>query len=337
MYAAYFIVSSLIAAIIVLVSSVTPSRSGLSTFELSRRRDGGSKDAGYELHRETMIADLYSLRRIIVAVFLVLFVLFSVAGWGPVWGAAVSIILALSYGKLATLSPVHSIAMKLYEENEARLIKFIETHPKLIQLARSVVWVEQQKTLSSREELEYMVKASQGILREHDKKRIVNSLHFDERTVSEVMTPRSVINYVNKNDVIGPLMLNELHITGHSRFPVIENDLDHVVGLLYTKDLVTLSDKQSKTAGEVMDSRVYYINADQTLNHALTAFLKARHHMFIVVNEYRETAGVVTLEDVVEAFLGYKIIDEFDQHDDLRVVAERKADKNNNPPDAINV
>ena len=59
--------------------------------------------------------------------------------------------------------------------------------------------------------------------------------------------------------------------------------------------------------------------------------------MFIVVNECRETAGVVTLEDVVEALLGYKIIDEFDQHDDLRAVAERSARHNNNPPHAADV
>lgn len=337
MYVAYVILSLVIAVITILISSISPSRSGLSTFELSRRKNEGNKDAAYELRRETLVADIYSLRRIAVAIFLVLFTLFSVAAWGAPWGALVSIVLALSYGKLATLTPVHSIAMKLYDENEAKLVKFIEGHPKLMQLARSVVWVEQQKTVSSKAELEHMVKESQGILREHDKKRIINSLHFDERTVGEVMTPRGVINYVNKDDVIGPLMLNELHLTGHSRFPVIDTDLDHVVGLLYTKDLVTLSDKQSKTAGEVMDGHVYYINADQTLNHALTAFLKAHHHMFIVVNEYRETAGVVTLEDVVEAFLGYKIIDEFDQHDDLRAVAERKAHKNNNPPNAINV
>lgn len=337
MYAAYFIVSSLVAVIVILVSSVSPARSGLSTFELSRRKDTGNKAAAYELRRETLIADLYSLRRILVAVFLVIFVLLSVAGWGPVWGAVVSVVLALIYGKLATIGLVHSIAMKIYNENEDALIKFIESHPKTMQLARSVVWVEHQKTLSSRDELEHMVKESQGILREQDKKRIVNSLHFDERTVGEVMTPRGVVNHVNSSDVIGPLMLNELHATGHSRFPVISDNLDHVVGLLYTKELMTLGDKLSKTAGEIMDSHVYYINVDQTLNHALTAFLKTHHHMFIVVNDYRETAGVVTLEDVVEALLGYKIIDEYDQHDDLRAVAERQAHKNNNPPNAVNV
>ena len=309
----------------------------MSTFELSRRKTLGNRDAEYELKRETMIADLYSLRRIVIAVFLVLFVLLSVGAWGAGWGALVSLIFALTYGRIAVLGPVHSIAMKLYEENETKLLNLIEGHPTLMRFARSVVWSEQRQLLSSRDELEHLVSESQGILREQDKRRIVNSLHFDERTVEEIMTPRGVISHIKKDDVVGPLILNDLHQTGHSRFPVIDGDIDHVAGLIYTRDLITLRDKDSKTAGQLMDDHVYYINTNQTLNHALTAFLKTHRHMFIVVNEYRETAGVVTLEDVIEALLGYKIVDEFDQHDDLRAVAERVSHKNNNPPHATNV
>lgn len=337
MYVIYLLVSLFIACIVIVVSSVTPARTGVSIYELTRRKELGNKDASHELKRETMIAELYSLRRIAVAVFLVLFVVFSVTVWGIWWGSAVAITLAAFYGKIATLPVVHAIAMKLYEENEASIMAKIDKHPRVMQFIRSVIWVEQRQKLSSRQELEHMVKESQGILHKQDKQRIINSLHFNERTVQEIMTTRGAVSYIKKTDIIGPYVLNDLHETGHSRFPVVDGDIDHVVGMLYTRDLVTLADKESKTAGEVMDDHVFYINADQTLDHALNAFLKTHRHMFIVVNEYRETAGVVSLEDVVEAFLGYKIIDEFDQHDDLRVVAERIAHKNNNPPHATNV
>jgi len=86
-----------------------------------------------------------------------------------------------------------------------------------------------------------------------------------------------------------------------------------------------------------MDSHVYYVNQDQTLDHALAAFIKTRHHLFIVVNGYRETAGILTLEDVMEALLGKEIVDEYDVHDDLRIVAARSARDNNNPPHSTNV
>lgn len=333
----YLLISLFIACMLIVVASISPVRTGVSIYELSRRKQLGNKDAEHELRRETLVADLYSLRRLAVAVLIVLFVLVSVLAWGLGWGALVSVIFATMYGKVATLPIVHSVAMKLYEENEHIVMAKIEQYPKVMRFVRSVVWLEQRQMLSSRQELEHLVKESQGILHEQDKRRIINSLHFNERTVQEIMTPRGVVTFIKKSDIVGPYILNDLHKTGHSRFPVIDNDIDHVVGMLYTRDLVTLNDKMSRTAGEIMDNHVYYINADQTLDHALNAFLKTHRHMFIVVNEYRETAGVISLEDVIEALLGYKIIDEFDQHDDLRAVAERNSRKNNNPPHATNV
>jgi len=337
MYVIYLLISLFIACMIILISSVSPARTGVSIYELSRRKALGNIDAEHELRREMMIAELYSLRRLGVAIFLVIFTVVSAKAWGLGWGALASLAVAALYGKVATMPVVHAIAMKLYEENETAIMKLIDTHPRLMRFIRSVVWLEQRHTLSSREELEHVVRESQGILHEQDKRRIVNSLHFNQRTVQEIMTPRGVVSAIKKTDIIGPYILNDLHKTGHSRFPVIDGDIDHVVGILYTRDLVTLADKETKTAGEAMDDHVHYINADQTLDHALNAFLKTHRHMFIVVNGYRETAGVLSLEDVIEALLGYKIIDEFDQHDDLRAVAERVARKNNNPPHATNV
>jgi CBS domain containing-hemolysin-like protein len=145
------------------------------------------------------------------------------------------------------------------------------------------------------------------------------------------MTPQSVIKYIDKKEFLGPLVLNDLHKHGHSRLPVINDDINHVVGILYLKDLLTLDVKKSATAEKIMEPKVYYIRADQTLGHALAAFLKTHHHLFIVVNEYRETVGLLTLEDVIEALIGRKIIDEFDAHDDLRAVALRNLNLNNRP------
>ncbi len=86
-----------------------------------------------------------------------------------------------------------------------------------------------------------------------------------------------------------------------------------------------------------MKSPVYYIKDTQTLQHALAAFLKTHHLLFVVVNEYRETVGVITLEDVLEVLLGQKIMDEFDAHEDLRKVAARNPKSNNLPDKHHNV
>jgi CBS domain containing-hemolysin-like protein len=105
-----------------------------------------------------------------------------------------------------------------------------------------------------------------------------------------------------------------------------------VVGTLHIQDLLTIDAKRRSTSVEkAMEPRVFYIKEDQTLQHALAAFLRTHHHLFIVVNEFRETVGLLSLEDVIEALLGRKIIDEFDAHEDLRVVASRNPQSNNHP------
>jgi magnesium and cobalt transporter len=146
------------------------------------------------------------------------------------------------------------------------------------------------------------------------------------------MTPRGVIDTIGKKELLGPLVLDDLHKTGHSRFPVTDGDIDHIVGVLHIQDLLVLDARQrSATAEKAMEPRVFYIREDQTLDHALTAFLRTRHHLFVVVNEFRETVGIVSLEDVIETLLGRKIVDEFDAHEDLRAVAARNPRGNNEP------
>jgi CBS domain containing-hemolysin-like protein len=128
---------------------------------------------------------------------------------------------------------------------------------------------------------------------------------------------------------LGPLTLDDLHKTGNSKLPVIASDIDHIVGILHLEGLLALDIKRSTTAEKAMEPKVYYIHKDQTLQHALTEFLSTRHYLLIVIDESRQTVGLITLEDVIEALLGRKIVDEFDAHDNLREVASRKPRINN--------
>jgi CBS domain containing-hemolysin-like protein len=80
-----------------------------------------------------------------------------------------------------------------------------------------------------------------------------------------------------------------------------------------------------------MEPKVLYIHEEQPLNDALSACIKHRRHLLVVINEFRETVGVITIEDAVEQLIGRKIVDEFAEHDDLRKVAERNPRGNNLP------
>lgn len=326
------VVCVVVFALLVAVAAVRPQRSRLSGFELERRNANGDKQAAAVLSREALLLDILSLQRVLAALLLVSLVALLGATFGWVVGITLSVIVALEYGAVARGAFVQKRAQRLYEKYEEILLGFIAKHPRFFGLIRSGGQTSGlSKTLDSREELEHLV-AQSGALLSHDEKKLIHhSMRFNDRMVNEVMTPRGVIDTIEKRELLGPLTLDELHKTGHSRFPVIDVDVDHVIGVLHIQDLFTLDAKRSVTAEKAMEPRVFYIREDQSLTRALAAFLRTRHHLFVVVNEYRETVGLLSLEDVIEALLGRKIVDEFDAHDDLRAVAERNPRGNNRP------
>ncbi len=319
---------------LVFVAAIVPRRSEISPFELQRRASSGDSQAKRELRREAALVSVLSMRHVLQALLLVIFVTVSVAAFGWLAGVIVSVIVALSYSGIAQWSPLQRWPQRQYEKYEPTLISVIEKHPGLFRLIQEVnIIPSQPKQIDSREELEHMVAEADGLLSHDEKQLITHSLQFDNRRVDEIMTPSSVIEGVEADEVLGPLTLDDLYKTGHSRFPVIEKDLDHVIGMLYVRDLLTIdAKKKTTTARRAMEPRVFYIRNDHSLQQALAAFLKTHHHLFIVINEYRETVGLLSLEDVIEALLGRKIIDEFDKHEDLRAVAERNPKRNNTAP-----
>lgn len=152
-----------------------------------------------------------------------------------------------------------------------------------------------------------------------------HALQFEEKVVRDIMTPRRVVKMVKVEDSVGPVLMDELHKSGFSRFPVYEGKQDDVVGTLYLRNLV-----EKKATGKVKDlmsKKVYYVNEEQNLGHVLNAFLRTKHHIFIVVSEFEEISGVITIEDVIEQLIGRKIVDEFDKYDDMRAVAALAAKK----------
>lgn len=330
MFTVTVIILVVVFALLLLAAGVRPLRTSLSQFELSRRQNVGDASAVAMARREKLLDDVISLQRTGVALLLVVAVMLSVVAFGWLIGTLVAVAIALEYGAIARLQPVQVRVQRLYERYETAILNFIERFPFAWRLLRGVSLEMSQRTkLDSREELEYLVTESGALLDGNERKLILHSLKFNDRTVSEVMIPKSMIDSVDKKELLGPLVLDDLHKTGHSRFPVIDKDIDHVVGILHIQDLLTISAKRSETVEKTMMPRVFYIREDQTLQHALSAFLRTHHHLFVVVNEYRETVGLISLEDVIEALLGRKIVDEFDAHDDLRAVALRNPRGNN--------
>lgn len=153
-----------------------------------------------------------------------------------------------------------------------------------------------------------------------------HALSFGDKQVREVMTPERVVKSVSADEHIGPVLIDELHKSGYSRFPVYnDKKSQNFIGTLYLRDLVGL--KSEGLVKNHMRKEVLFVHEEDPLDTTLQLLLKTNHHMLVVVNSFEEFVGVVTIEDVIEEVIGRQIVDEFDQHTDLRVVARSQAAK----------
>jgi CBS domain containing-hemolysin-like protein len=320
---------------LVLVTAMRPTQILLSTSELHRRTEQGDMTAKRQLAQASASSDLRSLLQLASAILLIATALLSVGLFGWLLGIVISLALVVSYGLLSRLRLTRYIAAKLNGFYEPHMMRFANEFPTVMHAIGIYIPSDDSAAtrLGSREELQELIHTSEGILSSQEKKLLVHGLSFSGVRVKTVMTPSAAIVTIKKSEFLGPLTLSELYKNGHSRLPVIDQDIDHVVGVLHLQSLLTLDVKHSVTAEKAMESRVFYIRDDQTLHHALAAFLRTHHQLFIVINEYRETVGLLTLDDVIEALLGRKIIDEFDSHEDKRLVALRNPHENNMPID----
>jgi CBS domain containing-hemolysin-like protein len=167
--------------------------------------------------------------------------------------------------------------------------------------------------LHSPEEIELIVSESTegGLLYEEEEEMIRNIFDFSDRQVGQIMTPRPKVQAI-AHDLPADELLDLVTASRHSRFPVYENDLDHVIGILNLKDLVR---QHLQASGDLDISLILRpapaVPEDYLVEHLLAAFKRQRIHMAIVLDEFGGLAGIVTLEDLVEEIVG-EVRDEFD-------------------------
>jgi len=152
----------------------------------------------------------------------------------------------------------------------------------------------------------------------HDKKvldseaytMLSGALDVANQTVADIMVPRSKMDML---DISRPLseVLPEIIETGHSRFPVYEGDRDNIVGILLAKDLL-LSINNPQLDLRPLVRPAVFIPETKKLNVLLRDFRSSRNHLAIVIDEHGGTAGLVTMEDVLEQIVG-EIEDEYDE------------------------
>lgn len=190
-------------------------------------------------------------------------------------------------------------------------------------LLNRLVESEENVHSTSREEMiaTAEIGADEGAIHQKESKIIKNLLMLDKIKVSEIMTPRSVVNAFEMNETVGAVMAKYKPVR-FSRIPVYDRDLDNVKGLLHRYKLMeaVAHDRDNIPIKDIMTS-IHTISEDTTVSAALDEFIKRREHLFLVVNEYGTMSGIVTLEDAIETLLGVEIVDEYDSVTDMRQFA----------------
>jgi CBS domain containing-hemolysin-like protein len=164
----------------------------------------------------------------------------------------------------------------------------------------------------SEEELKMLVAVStrQGLLQETERVIVGRALDFADQIVRQVMVPRTEMVAV-PDDLPIPELLATARQHRFSRFPVYQEDLDHVVGIVHVKDLVGI-DRASHAKARDVARKVPLMPETMRLDQALAEFRRQRVQAAIVIDEFGGTAGLVTLEDVIEQLVG-EVQDEFDR------------------------
>lgn len=142
------------------------------------------------------------------------------------------------------------------------------------------------------------------------------TLAVADKTAGDVMVPRSRIDMLDISKPL-PELLPEIIETGHSRFPVYENDRDNIIGILLAKDLLLTVTNPDIDLRPLVRPAVF-IPESKRLNVLLHDFRGSRNHLAIVINEYGGTSGLVTMEDVLEQIVG-NIEDEYDEEEETTI------------------
>ncbi len=166
------------------------------------------------------------------------------------------------------------------------------------------------------EEIRTMVDAGEeeGIIEEEEREMIYSIFEFGDTLTREIMVPRIDVIALDVNT----RMLEALDVilaAGHSRIPVYADVIDDVVGVLYAKDLLTyLRDGQNDAPLTSIVRPAYFVPETKKVDDLLTDLQQRKVHMAVVVDEYGGTAGIVTIEDILEEIVG-EIQDEYDSEE----------------------
>lgn len=169
--------------------------------------------------------------------------------------------------------------------------------------------------------LSQYIKNFEKTITDYDKKMILNIIQMSNISVKEVLVPRIDVVSINSQSDIKEI-IDIVSENGHSRLPVYDDNIDNIIGILHSKDLLKYFTKENNFDIKKILRPCLFIPESKMINDLLIEFREKKIHLAIVVDEYGGMSGIVCLEDIIEKIVG-EIQDEFDNEvDDILKVGE---------------
>ncbi len=185
------------------------------------------------------------------------------------------------------------------------------------------------ETKVTREDFSAMTEISsqEGALQEGESRTIRNILRFSQVKVKDIMTPRHVIFAFPEETMLKELK-EKLSVEDSSRIPIYQDNIDHITGFVLKDELLMklAEDQEQLTLREIRREAIL-VEEDLPVPELFRKLIDRKQHLAIALEEYGGTAGIVTMEDIIETMLGMEIMDELDKVQDMQQYARERAKK----------
>jgi magnesium and cobalt transporter len=194
----------------------------------------------------------------------------------------------------------------LSEDQPVRLLRWLKKFFQKVSLARGSEDIEKeiQQLISEGEE--------EGVITEDEGEMIQGIFSFRDTIAREVMVPRTDVTAVRADEPIEEVVKTIVE-SGHSRIPIYEDTLDNIVGIVHAKDLLKYWGEKGIEASKIVRPP-YYVPETTKISVVFHELRSRKSHMAVVLDEYGGTAGILTLEDIIEEIIG-DIMDEYDSEE----------------------
>ena len=282
--------------LLILLSALRFPSVRISNFELARL--GNETKLLYLKH----VGVIEGLRQVKVTTIVMLMSVISFWQYGW-WAVAIMLLTLIVAMLVAHLKFVQKLSYKIYSRYETKILNELDhrSSSKIIKLFDVKYLSRKDQKIDSVDHLLKLIDEADGVLSGEQKLVITQASGWFDIAVKDIMTPAKAVVTIKEDEVLGPLVLDDLHKSGHIRFPVTNGELSDVVGVLSLRELLDVTQKSaSSTAKSEMHHDVLLIRDDVKLPKVLPKLMKSNLQFAVIANEDGEAVGIVTPQDALD-------------------------------------